>query len=121
MGVGAAIVHDGVAAVIVRHADDVDETGADHGGPAAVVTHVTIGSAVEPSNRLVVCDFVVTECDEGIFLGDADDSILLPAPGPTTRVLVTADDVPPSGLDEFWIELVPADYPSSALSERVVP
>jgi hypothetical protein len=102
-------VGDGVAAIGVRHAQDIDPDRYEGSWAWATATlHVRALIEAEPVNRHVVCDFVVTSREERISIGDADGDVLLPTPGTRTRVIVSTDLVDQTGLENVWIDLVPA-------------
>lgn len=42
-------------------------------------------------------------------LGDADGMLVLPAPGVRTRLVVTTDEVDPTGLERVWVDLLAVD------------
>lgn len=100
-------VGEGAVAIAVRHSQDVDAEALD-GEWATATVHVHTLSVARPVERNVVCDVVLRTIDRRISLGDAEEEVVLPSPGARTRVIVSCDEVDPTGLDTVWIDLVAA-------------
>jgi hypothetical protein len=97
------------AAILVRHRDDFDlELSDEFPDGATAVVHVTTKSESAVHSRLVVADFVL-ECSElTIEVGDANETWHVAAPAVLTRVVISCDAVDLTGVDEVWIDLMPA-------------
>jgi hypothetical protein len=102
---GLISIGEGVAVLNVRHADDV-ELGVH---PATATVHVRSARELRLDSRLLIGEFVVHDAGDGIVLEDADESLLIETPASTIRVIVSAEEAEPSGLDEVWIDLIPLD------------
>ncbi|MGH3327929.1 MAG: hypothetical protein ACRDPT_09100 [Streptomycetales bacterium] len=63
----------------------------------------------EPVERHVLCDIQIATPNETVSLGDADGTVIIPAPSARTRVIVSSDEVDITGLDHVWVDLVAAD------------
>lgn len=103
----AVVVGDGVVAIGVRHAQDIDAERfeGDWGWATATVRVRTLGQE-EPVERHVLCDIVIATPNETISLGDADGMVVIPAPSSRTRVVVSTDEVDLTGLERVWVNLV---------------
>jgi hypothetical protein len=60
----------------------------------------------ESTERQILCDTVIATSQETVSLGDADGMVALPAPSLRTRLIVSTDEVDPTGLETVWVDLV---------------
>jgi hypothetical protein len=97
---------EGAVVIGVRHAQDFDHERVE--GLATATVYVRILRNPEVLSRVVLCDVVLATPDDQIRLGDAEEELVLPAPGPRTRVIISADHVDLTGLGQVWIDLVSA-------------
>ena len=106
----AIAVGDGVIAIGVRHAQDVDteQLEGDWSWATAAI-HLRSLVEAEPVQRHVLCDVVFATPQETVAVGDADGMVVLPAPGLRTRFVVSTDVVDLTGLDQVWVDLIAAD------------
>lgn len=103
----AVVVGDGVVAIGVRHAQDIDAARFEGDWDWATATfHVRSLGQADPGERHVLCDIVIATPNESVSLGDADGMIGIPAPSLQTRVVVSTDDVDLTGLDQVWVDLI---------------
>ncbi len=103
----AVAVGDGVVAIGVRHAQDIDaERFVGDWDWATSTFHVRSLGQAGPVERHVLCDIVIATPNESVSLGDADGMVVIPAPSLQTRVVVSTDDVDPTGLDQVWVDLI---------------
>lgn len=103
----AVAVGDGVIAIGVRHAQDIDADRFEGDWDWATATfHVRSLSQVEPTDRRVLCDVMVATPSEAVSLGDADGMVVIPAPSVRTRVVVSTDEADATGLERVWVDLV---------------
>src|SRR5689334_4156513 len=94
----------------VRHAQDIDAERFEGDWDWATATfHVRTLVEEEATDRKIVCEATIATPDETVSLGDADGMLVIPAPASVTRVIVSADEVPATGLETIWIDLVPAE------------
>lgn len=101
------VVGDGVVAVGVRHAQDIDAERFEGDWDWATATfHVRSLGQAEPVERHVLCDIVIATPNEAVSLGDADGMVVIPAPSSRTRVVVSTDEVDFTGLERVWVDLV---------------
>lgn len=106
----AVVVGDGVVAIGVRHAQDIEAERFEGDWDWATATvHVRSLAQDEPVDRHVLCDIVIATSDETITLGDADGMLVIPAPSSQTRVVVSTDEVDLTGLERVWVDLVAAE------------
>lgn len=106
----SSVAGDGVVAIGVRHAQDIDADRYDGDWEWATATiYVRSLGGVPTIERQVLCDAVIATRDEALSLGDADGMVVIPAPGLQTRVVVTADEPDPTGLEQVWVDLIAAD------------
>jgi hypothetical protein len=106
----AVVVGDGVVAIGVRHAQDIDAERFEGDWDWATATfHVRSLGQAQPVERHVLCDIVIATPNETVSLGDADGMVVIPAPSLRTRVVVSADQLDLTGLDDVWVDLVAVD------------
>ncbi|GAB2771718.1 hypothetical protein GCM10027039_36290 [Terrabacter koreensis] len=105
-GSGVAIGRN-VVTLSVRHAQDIDGDKFEGEWDWATATiHMRSLVQGEKTERHVLCDIVIATPGEAVSLGDADGMLVIPAPGLRTRLIVSTDDVDPTGLETAWIDLV---------------
>lgn len=106
----AVAVGRDVVALSVRHAQDIeaDKFEGDWDWATATV-HVRSLTRAEATARHILCDTVIGTGREVVSLGDADGMLVIPAPGARTRVIVSANEVEPTGLETVWVDLVAAE------------
>ncbi|MFD7025518.1 tetratricopeptide repeat protein [Promicromonospora sukumoe] len=95
----------------VRHASDYDWSingNADEQGPAVVTFHLDRPPVFTRPQRAVVVEAELETPSGSLLLDDAEDAILVPAPGVRTRVVISHDDAEWSQPDEVWVDLYPA-------------
>lgn len=98
---------DDVVCLSVRHAQDIEADRFEEASDWATATfHVRSLVREQPTVRHVLSDTVITTHRETVSLGDADGMMTIPAPSARTRVIVSTDDVLPSGLETVWVDLV---------------
>jgi hypothetical protein len=103
-------VGDGVVAMSVRHAQDIDaERFEDDWDGATATFYIRCLAQEEPFVGQVLCDVVIATPTETASLGDADGMVAIPAPSPRTRLIVSTDEVDLIGLERVWIDLVAVD------------
>lgn len=103
----AVAVGNGVIAIGVRHAQDIDAERFEGDWDWATATfHVRSLGQMEPTERDILCDVLVATPNETVSLGDADGMVVIPAPSLQTRVVVSTDDVDLTGLDQVWVDLI---------------
>lgn len=101
------VVGDGVVAIGVRHAQDIDAERFEGDWDWATATfHVRSLGQVEPVARHVLCDIVIATPNETVSLGDADGMVVIPAPSLRTRVIVSADEIDATGLEQVRVDLI---------------
>ena len=97
----------GVITLSVRHAQD---TGGDRfeGDWDWATATIYVRSLIreEATERHVLCDHVIATAQETVALGDADEMVIIPAPGAQTRVIVSATDAGSTGLEQVWVDLI---------------
>jgi len=99
-----------VVALSVRHAQDIEADKFEGDWDWATATlHVRSLVQEEATDRQVLCDTVVTTPQETVSLGDADGMVVIPAPSLRTRLIVSTDDIDPTGLERVWVDLVAVD------------
>lgn len=103
----AVVVGDGVVAISVRHAQDIEVDRFEGDWDWATATfHVRSLGQEEPVERHVLCDIEIATPDETVSLGDADGMIVIPAPSLRTRIVVSTDEIDITGLERVWVDLV---------------
>ncbi|WP_454857622.1 hypothetical protein [Promicromonospora soli] len=90
----------------VRHAQDYDWKAGEE-GPALVTIHLDQPPAFARPRRAVVADAVLETPSRSLCLGDAEGEILVPAPGPRARVVISHHDAERNQPAEAWIDLYP--------------
>ena len=96
-----------VITLSLRHAQDIDAERFEGDWDWATATiHLRSLVEEESTDRQVLCNTVIATPDETVSLGDADGMLVLPAPGMKTRLVVTTDEVDPTGLERVWVDLV---------------
>jgi hypothetical protein len=60
----------------------------------------------ESTEKQILCDTVIATSQETVSLWDADGMVVFPAPSLRTRLIVSADEVDPTGLETVWVDLV---------------
>ena len=99
-----------VVALSVRHAQDIEADKFEGDWDWATATlHVRSLVQEEVTDRRVLCDTVVATPQETVSLGDADGMVVIPAPSLRTRLIISSDDVDPTGLERVWVDLVAVD------------
>lgn len=99
-----------VVALSVRHAQDIEADKFEGDWDWATATlHVRSLVQEEATDRQVLCDTVVATPQETVSLGDADGMVVIPAPSLRTRLIISSDDVDPTGLERVWVDLVAVD------------
>ncbi len=96
-----------VVALSVRHAQDThaDRFVGDWDWATATV-HVRSLVQEETTERTVLCDVVIATPQQTVSLGDADGMLVIPAPSVRTRLVVSVEEVVPSGMETVWADLV---------------
>lgn len=99
-----------VVVLSVRHAQDIaaDKFEGDWDWATATL-HVRSLAQEEATERQVLCDTVVATPQEKVSLGDADGMVVIPTPSLRTRLIVSTDDVDPTGMERVWVDLVAVD------------
>jgi hypothetical protein len=96
-----------VVALKVRHAQDIESDTFEGDFDWATATfHLRSLAKEEPTARQILCDTVIATSKETISLGDADGMVVVPAPSLRTRLIVSTDEVDPTGLETVWVDLV---------------
>lgn len=96
-----------VVALRVRHAQDIEADRFEGDWDWATATiHLRSLVQEEATGRSVVCDTVIATPGETVSLGDADGMLAMPAPSVRTRLIVSAEEVGPTGLETVWVDLV---------------
>jgi hypothetical protein len=96
-----------VVALRVRHAQDIEADKFEGDWDWATATIYVRSLAQEQStDKQILCDTVIATSRETVSLGDADGMVVLPAPSRRTRLIVSTDEVDPTGLETVWIDLV---------------
>ncbi|MGH8892474.1 MAG: hypothetical protein ACRDWY_04085 [Actinomycetes bacterium] len=106
--VGDSPVVVGTDAIVikVRHAQDVElEVFEGDWDWATATIHLRSLTEMQPTNRVVVHEGILTLPDGRLAVGDADGEIVVNDLSSQTRVRVEADEVTAFGLPEVWIEL----------------
>jgi hypothetical protein len=99
-----------VIALSLRHAQDIEADRFEGDWDWATATiHLRSLAHEERTERHVLCDTVFATPQETVSLGDADGMLVIPAPSTRTRVIVSTDEVQPTGLESVWVDLVPVD------------
>lgn len=106
----AVVIGDGVVAIGVRHAQDIDAERFERDWDWATATfHIRCLGQAEPVAGQVLCDVVIATPNETVSLGDADGMVVLPTPSLRTRLIVSTDEVDLTGLERVWVDLVAVD------------
>jgi hypothetical protein len=96
-----------VVTLSVRHAQDIEADSFEGDWDWATATiYVRSLAHEEATERHVLCDTVIATSRETVSLGDADGMVVIPAPSARTRLIVSADEVDPVGLETVWVDLV---------------
>lgn len=96
-----------VVTLSVRHAQDIEADRFERDWDWATATiHLRSLVREERTERHVLCDTLIATPQETVSLGDADGMLVVPAPSARTRVIVTTDEVDPTGLETVWVDLV---------------
>lgn len=105
-GRGVAVGRD-VIALSVRHAQDIEADRFEGDWDWATGTiHVRSLVHEEPTERHIMCDTIIDTRQEVVSIGDADGMVVVPAPSARTRLIVSADEIDPTGLATVWVDLV---------------
>ena len=97
----------GVITLTVRHAQDIEADRFEGDWDWATATiHLRSLVREEATERQVLCDTVIATPLERVSLGDADGMLVIPAPSVRTRLIVSAEEVDPTGLETVWVDLV---------------
>lgn len=103
---GVATGHD-VVTFRVRHAQDIEAAKFEGEWDWATATiHLRLLGREEAAERHILCDTVIATAREVVSLGDADGMLVMPAPSARTRIIVSAQQIDPTGLDAIWVDLV---------------
>lgn len=103
----AVAVGNNVVTLRVRHAQDIEADKFEGDWDWATATiHLRSLVQEEPTARQVLCDTVIDTAQESVSLGDSDGMMAIPAPSTRTRLIVSAENVEPSGLENVWVDLV---------------
>ena len=96
-----------VVTVSVRHAQDIeaDKFNGDWDWATATI-HLRSLVGEERTERHVLCDTVIATPQETVSIGDADGMVVIAAPSLRTRLIVSTDEVAPTGLETVWVDLV---------------
>jgi hypothetical protein len=94
------------AVILVRHAQDSNETFDDEIVWATAALHIRHLVEVEKPVRAVAADFVMNTPSFDLSVGDADGDVLIAGLNATTRVVVTVADLGDHSPDDVWIDLV---------------
>jgi hypothetical protein len=96
-----------VIALSVRHAQDIEADKFEGDWDWATATiHVRSLAHEEATERHILCDTVIGTGREVVSVGDADGMVFIPAPSARTRLIVSANEVDPTGLETVWVDLV---------------
>lgn len=96
-----------VVTLSVRHAQDIEADKFEGDWDWATATiHLRSLVHEEGTERHVLCDTVIATPQETLSLGDADGMLVIPAPSARTRLIVSTDEVDPTGLETVWVDLV---------------
>jgi len=96
-----------VVTLNVRHAQDLEADRFEGEWDWATATiHLRSLAHEEGTERNVLCDTVIGTPRETVSLGDADGMLVIPAPSVRTRLIVSTDEVDPTGLGTIWVDLV---------------
>jgi hypothetical protein len=96
-----------VVALSVRHAQDIEAERFDGDWDWATATiNVRSLAHEEATQRHLLCDTVIATSRETVSLGDADGMVIIPAPSTRTRLIVSVNEVHPTGLETVWVDLV---------------
>lgn len=102
-------IGSGVITLNVRHAQDSDADKFEGDWDWATATiHVRSLTQEDPTTRQVLCDTIIATPEATVSLGDADGMLVIPAPSTRTRLIVSAENVDPTGLQTGWVDLVAA-------------
>ena len=105
-GLGVASAR-GVVTLRVRHAQDIEADKFEGDWDWATATiHMRSLVVGEQTERQVLCDLVIATPQETVSVGDADGMMLIPTPSTRTRMIVSADQTDPTGLETIWVDLV---------------
>lgn len=118
----AAVVGDGVVAINVRHAQDIDAERFEGDWDWTTATfHIRCLRQAEPVAGHVLCDVVIATPNETVALGDAGGMVVIPAPSLRARLIVSTDEVDLTGLERVWVDLVAVEadeeYPFRGTTE----
>ena len=106
MGAPVAVGRD-VVALSVRHAQDIEADRLERDWDWATATiYVRLLAHEEAAERQVLCDTIIATSQEAVSLGDAEGMVIIPAPSARTRLIVSANEIDPTGLDTVWVDLV---------------
>lgn len=96
-----------VVTLSVRHAQDIEADRFEGDWDWATATiHLRSLVREEATERRVLSDTVIATAQETVSLGDADGMLVIPAPSVRTRLIVSAEEVDPTGLETVWVDLV---------------
>ena len=99
-----------VVVLSVRHAQDIKTDRFEGDWDWATATYdVRSLAQEEATDRQVLSDTVVATPQDTVSLGDADGMVTIPAPSLRTRLIVSTDDIDPTGLERVWVDLVAVD------------
>lgn len=99
-----------VVTLSVRHAQDIEAVRFEGDWDWATATiHLRSLAHEEATKRHVLCDTVIATPQETVSVGDADSMLVVPAPSVRTRLIVSTDEVDPTGLETVWVDLVAVD------------
>ena len=96
-----------VVTLSVRHAQDIEADRIERDWDWATATiHLRFLVHDKGTERHVLSDTVIATPQETVSVGDADGMVVIPAPSVRTRLIVSADEVDPTGLETVWVDLV---------------
>jgi hypothetical protein len=103
----AVAVGRDVVTLSVRHAQDIEAHRFEGDWDWATATiYLRSLAHEEPTERRVLCDTVIVTSGQTVSLGDADGMVIIPAPSARTRLIVSANEVDPAGLEAMWVDLI---------------
>lgn len=104
-----ALVTIGTGAVVLRlhHAQDVQRVDGEE-SLATATCHVRVYEVAPATERTLLCDVVLETPSGKLSLGDGAEAVVVEAGGALRhRLLVSADSLRSTGLDEVWLDVVP--------------
>ncbi len=103
----AVAVGRDVIALSVRHAQDIEADKFEGDWDWATATiHVRSLAQEEATEKRILCDTIIGTEGSVVSVGDADGMVVIPAPSARIRLIVSATEVDPTGLEMVWVDLV---------------